>query len=83
MSQMKPITLVDHVDGRSDLVLDDHGAQVALHSITFEAVNGGAVTLGFGNDGLSRLIEVLQTLLVGTLEHQLVSEVAADDEGDA
>lgn len=58
------------VDSRSDLVLDDDGAPIALHSITFEAVSGGHVTVGFGNETTSQLIMVLQKLLAGTIEKQ-------------
>lgn len=71
MPEPAEAVLVQNVDGRSDLVLDGAGAQIGFHSITFEAVNGATVTLGFGNEGLSRLILLLQKLLVGTLERQL------------
>lgn len=71
MPESTEIALVCRVDGRSDFVIDDTGIQIAFHSIAFEAVNGKVVALGFGNEGLSQLILLLQKLLAGTLDHHL------------
>lgn len=70
MQIIKVPPLIQHFDVRSDLVLDDNGTQIALYSVTFEAVGGATITLGFGSDGCSQLIRLLQEVQAATLETQ-------------